>query len=290
MTQHHMHTFAKHLTRALMLALLFVAATPALAQEEGGDDDQAYKRAYNAAIEAANAKNYQEAYTNFEEAARLAEEAGESEIAQKAIGVVAQLDYNFGAAAAKNENYDEALTHFEKGIEHAPDYAKNYLGKASALRKQEKIDEAMAAYQQAIEVGEQSDTQIAEAAKNSIRDYYTFLASQALSRGGENIRSSDAEEALGYLEEMEQYVEPDADTYFYRATAANALDNYEQAIQFADQGLSMHNGSRSDAAKFYFAKGEALMYMGNTAEAKSVFQNAAYGSYKASAEHYIETL
>ena len=285
--QHLMHTFTKRLTQALMLALLFVAATPALAQEE---DDQAYKRAYNAAIEAANAKNYQEAYTNFEEAARLAEEAGESEIAQKAIGVVAQLDYNFGAAAAKNEDYETALSHFEKGIENAPNYAKNYLGKASALRKQEKIDEAMAAYQEAIEVGDQSDPQIAESARNSVRDYYTFLASQALSRGGENVRSADAEEALGYLEEMEQYVEPDADTYFYRATAANALDNYEQAIQYADQGLSMHNGSRSDAAKFYFAKGEALMYMGNIAEAKSVFQNAAYGSYKASAEHYIETL
>ena len=290
MKQHHTHTFAKYLARVLMLALLFVTAAPALAQEEGGEDDQAYKRAYNAALEAANAKNYQEAYTNFEEAARLAEEAGESEIAQKAINVVAQLDYNFGAQAAKNEDYETALSHFEKGIENAPDYAKNYLGKASALRKQENIEEAMAAYQEAIEVGEQSDPQIAESARNSIRDYYTYRASEALSRGGENVRSADAEEALGYLDEMEQYVEPGADTYFYRATAANALDNYEQAIQYADQGLSMHSGSRSDAAKFHFAKGEALMYMGNTEEAKSVFQNAAYGSYKASAEHYIETL
>ena len=287
-TQNPMRTIATHLARALVLALLFVAATPAFAQD--GGDDQAYKVAYNEALEAAKANNLDEAYTKFGEAAELAGQAGEDAIAQRASQVRAQIDYNRGALAAKNENYDQALTYFNQGIENDPQYAKNYLGKASALRKQENINEAMAAYQQAIEVGEQSDPQIAQAAQNSIRGYYTHLASQALSRGGENVRSADAEEALGYLDEMEQYVEADADTYFYRATAANALGNYEQAIQYADQAISMHNGSRSDAAKLYFAKGEALMYMGNIAEAKAAFQNATYGSYKASAEHYLETL
>lgn len=281
-----MKTLTQHLTRALLLALLFVAATPALAQ----DDDQAYKEAYNAALEAAKAKDYDEAYTQFGEAAELAQQAGEEQIAQRANQVRAQIDYNRGALAARNENYDEALTYFNQGIENNPEYAKNYLGKASALRKQERIDEAMEAYQQAIEVGEQSDPQIAQAAQNSIRDYYTYLASQALSRGGENVRSADAEEAIGYIEEMQQYVEPDADTYFYLATAANALGNYEQAIQYADQALSMHQGSRTDAAKYYFAKGEAHMFLGNIEEAKAAFQNATYGSYRASAEHYLETL
>lgn len=284
-----MKTMRTYLARALMLALLFVATTPAFAQEEGGDD-QAYKQAYNAALEAAQAKNYDEAYTKFGEAAELAQQAGEEAIAQRANQVRAQIDYNRGALAARNENYDQALTYFNQGIENNPEYAKNYLGKASALRNQEQIDEAMAAYQQAIEIGEQSDPQVAQAAQNSIRDYYTYLASQALSRGGENIRPADAEEAIGYMDEMEQYVEPDADTYFYRATAANALDNYEQAIQYADQGIAMHNGSRSDAAKLYFAKGEALMYMGNIEEAKAAFRNATYGDYRASAEHYLETL
>ena len=284
--QNPMKTMASYGARALALALFFVAAAPAVAQE----DDQAYKVAYNEALEAAQAKDYEQAYTKFGEAAELAGQAGEESIAQRANQVRAQIDYNRGALAAKNENYEEALTYFNQGIENAPDYAKNYLGKASALRKQENIDEAMAAYQQAIEVGGQSDPQIAQTAQNSIRDYYTYLASQALSRGGENVRSADAEEALGYLDEMEQYVEPAAETYFYRATAANALDNYEQAIEFADQGLSMHSGSRSDAAKFHFAKGEALMYMGNIEGAKASFQNATYGQYRASAEHYLETL
>ena len=107
--------------------------------------DQAYKVAYNEALEAAKANNLDEAYTKFGEAAELAGQAGEDAIAQRASQVRAQIDYNRGALAAKNENYEQALTYFNQGIENDPQYAKNYLGKASALRKQENINEAMAA-------------------------------------------------------------------------------------------------------------------------------------------------
>jgi hypothetical protein len=52
----------------------------------------------------------------------------------------------------------------------------------------------------------------------------------------------------------------------------------------------MHRGSLTDKAKIYYCLGEAQMSLGNNNEAKSAFRNAAYGPYKNSAEHFIETL
>ncbi|NIP53397.1 hypothetical protein GWN42_17115, partial [candidate division KSB1 bacterium] len=82
----------------------------------------------------------------------------------------------------------------------------------------------------------------------------------------------------------------DSDVYYYLAEIHKVKGEFQQAISMADQALEIHRGSRTDKAKIYYVKGEALMSMGDNSGAKSAFQNAAYGSYKQSAEHYIETL
>jgi len=54
--------------------------------------------------------------------------------------------------------------------------------------------------------------------------------------------------------------------------------------------LEMHRGSKTDKAKIFFVKGEALMNVGDMTGAKAAFTNAAYGTYAASAKHYLDTL
>lgn len=270
-----------------LLALLAVligglSASPALAQE--------YKEAYNAAIEAARAQDYDTAHDAFARAANLASQEGDSEIAERAARNAAIIDYNLGNQLRKSENFEQALAHFESGIELYPQYSNNYLGKALALKKLERPDDAIAAYQALITFGEENgDSQAVSEGEEGIREYYTFLASSALGRRAEP-SGADAREALGYLDELEELLEPTADTYFYRATAQSALGNYDEAIQLSNQALEIHRGSRTDAAKIHFVRGEALMYSGDTSAAKEAFQNATFGSYKSLAEHYLETL
>lgn len=268
---------------AMLLALLMGSiTTPALAQD--------YKEAYNAALEAAKAKEYSAAYTEFTKAARLADEAGDSDIAQRARKVAAQIDYNLGRQLVSQENFEGGLARFEEGIKLNPQYANNYTGKALALKKLNRNDDAIQAYQDLIKYGEDhGDAQAVREGEKGIRDHYVFLASSALGRSAEP-RASDAREAIEHLEKLQEFVEPDADVFFYLAAANNSLGNYDDAIQFADQALQIHSGSRTDAAKIHFVKGEALMYNGNTAAAKESFQNATFGSYKSLAEHYLETL
>ncbi len=269
---------------AMLLAFLVggLTSTPVLAQE--------YKEAYNAAIEAAKAKNYTVAYTEFTKAARLADEAGDRDIAQRARKVAAQIDYNTGKQLVAAENYDQGLARFEQGIKLFPQYANNYAGKALALKKLDRDEDAIKAYQELIEYGKaNNDAQAVREGEKGIRDHYIYLASSALGRRAEP-SASDAREAIGHIEKLQEFVEADADVYFYLAAANNSLGNYEEAIRNADRALQIHSGSRSDAAKIHFVKGEALMYNGNTAAAKESFQNATFGSYKSLAEHYLETL
>lgn len=266
-----------------LLLLAVILAVPASAQE--------YKEAYNAGLAAAEAKNYAEALRKFTEAADGARSEGDTDVQSRANRIIGQIEYTFGVRQTRSENYDQALSHFENGITRHPTYAKNYLGKALALKKLDRIDDAMSFFQQAIQVGqENADSGTARTAENAIRDHYVYLASTALSRTPSGATRTDADEALAHLEKMAEYVEPDADAHYYRAVALNAKGQTADAVAAADTALELHRGSRTDKAKIYFVKGEALMRAGDAAGAREAFRNAAVGNYRASAEHFLEVL
>ncbi len=273
-----------NLTRLASCALLatFLMAglttTPALAQE--------YKEAYNAAKTAAEAKDYKTAYTKYEEAARGAQSAGDQSVLDMSNKVLSQLDKIYGTKAYKAKNYDEAKGHFEKGIAHNPNNAKNYHSLGLALKNLGDIDGAMAALVKAMEVGSASgDRKTSNIARGAIRKHFYFQASSAVSK--RNPSAADGNRALAALEALKEYLEPDADFWYYSAEAYKAKNNFAQSLSAADNALELHKGTRTDKAKIYFVKGEALMATGNFDGAKAAFRNAAYGSYKAAAEDMI---
>ncbi len=265
----------------LMIATFGVSSTSA----------QSYKETFNAGAEAAKAKNYTLAVAKFTEAADGAAAEGDTRVEAQARGLVAKIEYNVARALIQNEKFEQAIGHLDTGIKQDPNFAKNYLAKAATLKKMDRWDEAVTVYQQAIEVGNASaDTQTARSAEQALREQYIYLASSTLSRGGGNASRAQAQKALEYLETLQTLVEADADALYYMAEANKVLGNFDQAIALADQALEIHRGSRTDKAKIYFVKGEALMSTGKSAEARTAFENASYGSYRASAQHFLETL
>ncbi len=278
-----MSTFKSFAVLALLFCLAMgVRTSPVQAQE--------YKEAFNAAIEAAKANDYPTARDEFARASELARQENDKDIADRSASNAAKIDYNIGKGLIEQGNFAGALERFNDGIDVYPSYVNNYEGKALALKKLERAEEAIQAYEDLIAFGnEHNDTQALRKGETGIRDHFNFLASAALGRRAEP-SASDAREAMASLEELQERVDPDADTYFYLAVANNALGNYDAAVSFADQALGLHRGSRTDAAKIHFTRGEALMYAGNITAAKESFENARFGSYKSPAEHYLETL
>lgn len=270
--------------------LLATALHPATTLAQQAEE---YKKVFNQALEDAKAKQYQKAYDGFLKAAQMAQKAGDQEVAQKALRIVAQLDYNFGLRAYRNEQYDKALEHYTKGIEHDPSYPKNYLGKGLALLKLERFEEGLETLKQTLAVSKQAqDRNTLQAAEKAIRDHYLYLASSTLARNGGNPNPSDARAAISYLDELLQIkdVSPDADVYYYYAEAYKTLGEYQKSVEMAQKALELHRGSRTDKAKIYFVMGEAYMLLGDKENARKAFSNALYGSYKAPAEHYLSQL
>ena len=247
---------------------------------------QAYKETYNAAREAAKANNLVEARAKFAEAAKGAEEADDSDIATRSRYLTAQIDYKLGTAAMKAEDYETALLHYVNGATIYPDYIKNHYGHGLALKKLDRMEEAL---DHLIYVAQGSgDRRTSLAAENAIRGHFIHQASSAV--GKPNATSRDADRAIAILDEYSDYLDPDADYYYYLAEAHHIKGQFQQVIDASDKALELHNGSRTDKAKIYFVKGEALVSAGNTEAAKAAFENAAFGSYKARAEHYISIL
>ena len=95
---------------------------------------------------------------------------------------------------------------------------------------------------------------------------------------------------MAALARSSEYVAPDADVHYYTAVAFSAKRDYASAVTAADEALAIHRGSRTDKAKIFFIKGEALMNSGDSAGAREAFTQAAVGQYRASAQHYLEQL
>ena len=261
----------------LLVSLLIVAASA---------DAQEYKEEYNSGMAAANAKDYPTARAHFATAAQGAAAADDAEVERQASYVAAQLDNRMGNAALRAENFDDALKHFQNGVAIFPSYIKNHYGQGLALKKLGRVDEALTTWQGILD--NTQDRQTVNAAEKAIRDHFNYQASSAV--GKSNPSATDGDRALAALEQSLQYVDPDADYYYYVAVAQYAKGNNEAAITAADQALALHRGSRVDAAKIHYVKGEAQVRIGDVAGARTSFTNASFGSYRASAEHYLESL
>ena len=290
----HTHTNRWACTSLVLALLLSVGVAPVFAQNGGGSSSgadkeqlQQLKKSFRAGLKAAKADNSSEAYTQLEQALKLAQETEQSGAANQITGYLQKLPKNWGNTAIENEDWTQARTHFDKGIAHAPDDAYMHYGKGLALINMDSTQAGLKTLQKAIEVGNQTgNTRVTGLATQRIRDEFLARASKALN--AQSPTTAQVNTALEALDEMRQYVDPNAQSLFYRSRALFEQGNYNEAISTAQQGLEMHQGSRSDAAKYHFIIAESQLNLGNKQSACQTFEQAAFGDYQARAQHYLK--
>ena len=247
---------------------------------------QKYKEDFNSAQEAAKSSAWVDARDLFASSASGAEEASDPDVAQRARYAAAQIDYKLGTTAFRADDFETALLHYTNGEKIYPAYIKNKYGQGLALKNLGQIDEAIDSWMEVSAAPGDRKTSIA--AEKAIRDHFISEASSALAK--RNATSSDADVAKAALAALSELMEPDADVHYYMALAHYTKGEVNEAISAAQQALAVHSGSRSDKAKIYYVLGEAHVRINDIESAKDAFQNAVYGTWKQSAEHYLETL
>ena len=242
---------------------------------------------FNKGRKAAQEGNYEEASAIFEKTLTMAEEVEWTQAVDMSKDFLIKTLTQVGTTANKQENYAKAVAHYDKVLQYVDNNPTVYYNRGLALLGVDSTDTGLQSLQQAIDIGNQTgNTRVAGLATDRIRAEFVSQASQALQ--GENPSQEQINTALDALDQMREYVDPSAKSMFYRALALFRNQAYDQAIQTARQGLDMHQGSRSDAAKFHYYIAESQMALGDKASACETYNNAAYGDYEARANHAIE--
>ena len=197
--------------------------------------------------------------------------------------------FNEGNKALRAGNYADALNNFNEGINILDDNARNHLGRALALAKLDREDDAEAAYERAIQLAEAAnERKVLSLAKKNLSVLYLRTAAEGVK--ADPPTSSGARSAIAALDKAKEAGIDDPNTHYYYARAYNALGQHERAVAAGEAGAEAQRGGPADKAKYYYEIGLAQKALGNDAAARAAFENATYGSFRQAAEYEIDLL
>lgn len=218
----------------------------------------------------------------FTEAAEQATKYGNQQLAQRSRQAVPQIYLAQGNAFLRNEQLDQALEMYDRALAARPAYAAAYYQKGLVYRQMENLDEALNYFDRAIQIGSSSnEANIVSNATNAARNFL-------LLRGVTAMENRQYRPSTELLRQALQYDDQNADVHYRLAEVYNKQALWAPAIDHAQKALQFETGGRTDRAKIYFELGYAQKNSGSFNAACESFANAAFGSFRAAAEHAME--
>ena len=199
----------------------------------------------------------------------------------------ARRRFNEGNDLLRQEDYEGALAKFDAGLELDPANARNAYGRALALAQMDREDDAVAAFEQAIELADASaDAETGTAARRALGTIAYRKATSKLQAFP--LPQPTAAEALPLLEQAEAGNVDSPQLPYQFARVYNALERWDDAERYALQAVEA--AEDGDQSALYYELGLARMGQGNTAGAREAFQSALEGQWSGWAEYQIGQL
>jgi len=264
--------------------------TRQIAQAAGSDADDIRERAESQipgiqvqiARASYQARNFSEAVDEFEKAAELAEELGNNQIAEQVRGNILVVMLQWGNTEFNRENNEKAEEVYKMALERNANYPNPYYQLGLIERRRGNLDSSLEYFDRAIQLGRaQNRTNVVENAEGAARDFLT-------TQGARQIEENNFRRAIELLNRSLEYDMNHANTYYRLSEAYNQLGNWSNAVSNANRALELERGGQVARAKIYFELGYAHMNQDNETQACTAFKNAAYGGFRAAAEHHIE--
>lgn len=221
--------------------------------------------------------------TAFEEAAEAGEQYGRQSVVDNSTNNITKLTYGKSRLQYNQGNYEAAMETINKVIENNPNYATAYYHKGLIYKKMDgNLENALSALDQAIKVAEENNNpQIARQARENASGELVYRANQ-------RIQENNYSTAIEMLNRALEYNPESATAYLKLAETYNNRGDWNQALTNAQKALDLENGGRNAKAAIYFQIGSAYKGQGNYSQACDAFANAAYGKFRANAEHQME--
>jgi tetratricopeptide (TPR) repeat protein len=229
-----------------------------------------------------NAGQLLDAAEAFQTAAEEASRFGNAQIAQRSLQTIPRIFLAQGNQYLRIEQFDQALDMYDRALAALPAYAAAYYQKGLVYRQQENLEDALSYFDRAIQVGRQSgEADIVGRAVGAARNFL-------LVRGVEQMENNRTRPATQLLRQALEYDQENAELHYRLAEVYNKQALWANAIEHANKSLQLEQGGRADRAKIFFELGYALKNQGNDSAACDAFSNAAFGSFRAAAEHAME--
>lgn len=208
---------------------------------------------------------------------KAADEYSNPEIKEKAKNLASQIFLVKGNGSLKAKDMDNALTHFDKALEFDPGLTRAYYGKLMVYREKELYPEMEAAFAKMKEVSS-ADEDIVSKTQVVISKTYSVAAAKSIKAGKASLALEYSDKAIGYGDSS-------ANTFYYKALAANMEKKWDIALEAAQKALDLE---QKDKNKIYFEIGKAWEGKGNSAEACAAYKNVAAGPYVQNAQYQMK--
>jgi tetratricopeptide (TPR) repeat protein len=266
-----------------------IRITNQLASEEAGVTElklAAQKKVVKSHLDYANdlfkQETYDQAMTHYKKAVELADKYGQQEYGRKARNNVPKVHYEQARNHMEKKEYEKALRLFDKAIEGDPDYGWAYIRRAMIYRDMGREDSLEHAVQEAMEIGQGEDNDVAQKAKKVAYRYF-------YNKGAKAFKAKDYEQAITNLEKSTKYG-GSATLQHYIALSYRNLSQFEEAASHEKkvvEALEEQGKSGKELAKYYYYLGQFYEKAGNNSAACDAYKKAAYGQYKEYANWFV---
>ncbi|MBN2484611.1 MAG: hypothetical protein JXB34_01425 [Bacteroidales bacterium] len=223
-----------------------------------------------------------EGLENLYKAKDLSRKFGEKETLEKVTNIIPQVHYKLAASLYKEDKLDEAVAECNKAIEVNADYTAAYYIKAAILKK--KDDDAAfktAALEGIVACKRTNDSK--QEQKIADLGYKHFLKKGIDAKG-----ASKYAEAIDFIKSSLEFEANDATSLYLLASIYSSQGDFNQAISTGNLAIENEKGGDEAKAKVYMIIAEAHAKKGDNAAACAAYKKAAVGPYLESANYQIE--
>ncbi|MCB9274285.1 MAG: hypothetical protein H6564_09610 [Lewinellaceae bacterium] len=258
----------------LTIACLMLAFAGTLqAQEEGSA-----ATLYNQGLELLKAKDYEKAFPLMVKAIEAADPEADAEVVKLANRNGAIAAYYVGNGQRKADDFEGALATYDKGIEMAPGFYANYIGRAQALEGKGDIEESIKAYLAAGDISEKAKK------ADKAEQMYAKAENLVALAWGDKKWANTQQYAAAFLESRES-----AEVSFYSGYALKELGHAEKGLVMIDKAIELAPEG-AETSKYYMAKAEILEQLGQNDAAIQAYQKVSDAKYTERAQYKIKEL
>lgn len=236
---------------------------------------------YNLAREHVRSNDANKAIKAFKNAIKTGKQYSNDQVVSNSRDGLGKLYFAVGNNFRKNKQLDKALASYQQATEYNEEYAPGYLGIALVYMEEEKEEEfekaLIKAQTKAEETKDNKTLRIVQ--QVAIRYYYNnAVKARKATRYDESV--SQLVKTLEFHPEYE-------DAYFLLSLVQNELENYSEAINAAEKGLTLAAQKDEEGkARLYFQLARAFQGKGENQEACAAYKQAELGeNYQAQAEY-----